>query len=120
MTDTASLIARLEKATGADEILDIDIFEAVGRPAWDEAIHNASLECRNKSKLVRAAARFTVSYDAAAGLVPKHHSLALGDCNEDGQPWACLTDADGTDFAATGATPVIALCIAALKARSLT
>lgn len=46
--------------------------------------------------------------------------LAVGDCNEDNQPWACLTDDEGKDYAATGTTPIIALCIAAMKARSLT
>lgn len=55
--------------------------------------------------------------DAAMSLVPDGLSWAAGDCNEDDIPWACLTDRDGNDYAATGATTIIALVHASLRAR---
>ena len=109
------LIARLEKATGPDRELDVGIAAAIfgsyqffgdERRFWI----NGSWESAPNS---------TGSMDAAISLVPRPMCWNGGEVNEDDQPWACITDSEGADYAATAATPILALCIAALKARSL-
>ena len=102
-TPLADLIARLEKATGPDRRLDFSIAQAV---------ENAGpMEWR-----ANGFPYYTSSLDAALTLVP--------DCT----PWAAGEDEDGTGCAdiprhrvlVHAATPALALCIAALKARSAT
>lgn len=61
---------------------------------------------------------FASSFDAAAALKPVGCTFALGDCNQDDSPWACVTDAEGVDYIATGATPILALVAANLRARA--
>lgn len=86
------LIERLKQATGPDPELDYDI--------------QCEMDGRGKPPA------YTGSFDAALTLVPR------------GVWWRCSCDIDltptavvgGSQYAEVGATPAIALCIAALKA----
>lgn len=114
-THLKELIGRLERCAGPDRELDVGIAAAIfgsyqffgdERRFWI----NGSWESAPNS---------TGSMDAAISLVPRPMCWNGGEVNEDDQPWACITDSEGADYAATAATPILALCIAALKARSL-
>lgn len=61
---------------------------------------------------------FSGSFRDASTLKPEACTFALGDCNEDNGPWACVTDAEGVDYTATGATPILAFVAAILRARA--
>lgn len=61
---------------------------------------------------------YTGSFRATKSLLPNGCTFALGDCNEDDSPWACVTNAEGVDYAATGADPVLAFLSAILRARA--
>lgn len=126
-----TLLSRLEAATGADRNLDALIecevrklqAYALGlsdkvRSHWHPIGDKGEVICTQGITRYHAP-MYSFSIDAAMTLVRPGLSWAAGDRNEDDQPWACLTDQDGTDFAATGATPIIAICIAALKAREV-
>jgi hypothetical protein len=99
----SELIARLEAATGPDRGLDA-------------AIHDVVSDAELTSCLLPA---YTASLDAAVALVPDGFHWAIRATPiEDGPP---LIEAS-VDWAPhpseTGATPALALCIAALRARS--
>lgn len=99
MTHFADLIARLEKATGPDRNLDVDIFETQ-RPS------HLSLP-----------PHYTASIDDALTLVPEDAAWSLHDvgCEDYASADVFL---DRSSFTARGETPAIALCIASLKART--
>ena len=109
MTTLSALIAALEKAMRPDRELDRQIGEAVGA------------EMGLSGDVVGLGyARYTESLDAALMLVPEGYVFATGDCSEEDEAWGCVTapDPDNRDFdCRSAATPTIALCIAALKAR---
>lgn len=100
MADFSDLIARLEKAKGPSRDLDARIEHTLaGTPAhWEDDLP-----------------AYTSSLDAAVSLVPESvgFKIALMPCAEGPEHWASVDW--GTQF--PGATPAIALCIAALKAR---
>lgn len=94
------LIARLEAATGPSFALDCEINKAVGSAAWPPRAYTASI-------------------DAALTLVPDDHDWSLH-C-DNGQAIAGCAPADpaGCSWAdSRAATPALALCIAALRARA--
>lgn len=62
--------------------------------------------------------KFTEFFEDAMSIKPDNCTFALGDCNEDDSPWACVTDAEGVDYAATGADPILAFVAANLRARA--
>ena len=100
MTDADTLIklaAKCEAATGPDTGLNFEIWEAVGGTPFH--------------------LDYTESIDAALTLVPEGCAWHVG-CEIDFTPTARVWghDVHADEF---GATPVIALCIAALRARSL-
>jgi len=66
--------------------------------------------------LIWWAPKYTRSLDAAAASVRRWMHWDAGELNQDDSPWACVTDSDGNDFAATGATPALALTAASLRA----
>ena len=122
----ASLAERCEGATGPDRELDAEIFAAV-RPGPDWAHQSSSAN--------RVWARhYTASLDAAMSLVDDCAVLvALGEMLHDGLPGARVGRPDlagapifsGTAHGVMVRTPIttqlaLALCAAALKARSQT
>lgn len=96
--EMASLIERLEKAAGPDNQLSYDIAIALG--TYHRSAHRWP--------------HYTGSFDDAITLVPKK------------LPWSLIGHANGYFYAEVGmspeqvssASPVIALCIAALKSRA--
>jgi hypothetical protein len=107
-TDLPALIARVEAATGADRELDDMIAIAVGIPATiklgDEMLGNVRwAPVRSKP--------YTASLDAAVSLVPSGCLWTL-DCLSNAT--ALYRDAR---YQANAATPALALCAAALRAR---
>jgi hypothetical protein len=113
MADYAELIERLEKATGPDRDLDAQIFrDLIGfspnaLPQFWPAVGNQ-------------VPRYTSSIDEAQTLVPPAHDWSLHVDNGEAIVGCMPESEDGCDVAdSTGATPAIALCIAALKARAV-
>ena len=127
MTALAELIARLEVATAGSRELDIAVYEAIGwrrkqfsktAPTWlcppDDG-KRIAIEPFNLLPCV------TTSIDAALTLVPGGYAWMV----RKSQPWddahpyhsayVQLTESD--DNYSISATPALALCIAALKAR---
>ena len=96
------LIAALEKATGPSRMLDREICEArkIEPPAGMYGFD-----------------RYTSSIDAALTLVPDGCGWCA-DALPPRDPWAQIVKGGATTAASHGATAAIALCIAALKARS--
>lgn len=126
--DRADLIAALEKAEGPSRELDIEIALAIepGEVVWKQV--SGSMEVHPSIKRARSnyiggyafehVPNFTASLDAALSLVPttswgveetraKHHGKPLA--------W-CMNNVLGPRSIGVGATPAIALCIAALRA----
>lgn len=107
------LIARIESATGPDRELDCRIWCAVERQNFDV--------CRqvvpNFGEWL--APSYTASIDAALSLVPDGHQWSLSECAMPDRYYAGLGSrkASGRSFVAQAATPALALCAAALKAR---
>lgn len=129
MTKLSQIISRLEQATGPDRAIDAAIFEAAAMV--DE--HHCKEWCRmngrtdlTRDMYVRAwAHKFTLSMDAAVKLVPRGRwYIADSDTDSGGKPVAAVFTTEdmlktGRIVRSVGATPAIALCIAALKVRSL-
>jgi hypothetical protein len=130
MSDLAKLIKRLEKATDPDRWLDAAVVVALDiRPDWlknargelwvdDRGAVLFRDECfkrrgpGNPSLREKDVPEYTASLDAALTLVP------------DNTPWMLTRYSNATIWAEVGeewqhqgATPALALCIAALKAR---
>lgn len=103
-----TLIERLEAASGPDRDLDMRIAD-LGRE-WKLP----------GSATPGYAPMFTASLDAALTLVPEGHKWVL---HSDGCAGVKLCDMGDDDDLPTGedwaATPALALCIAALKARGV-
>lgn len=111
----SDLIARLERATWPKLEYDRRIAVACG---WAARLSGESgVELSNG--VYAAPLRYTTFIDAALRLVPKGWGWHLGD-TEDGRGSAFLWSRASDDIAGEcfGATPAIALCIAALKARA--
>ena len=117
MSELIKLAEWCEKANGSDRKIDDRIKLAVA----------AAMFARGQSKDAAIAALggdlhadplpYTSSMDAAMKLIPPTHTFGMGDLNEDGNAWACLTDRAGVDYASTNVTqPILALCAAALRA----
>lgn len=111
------LIARLEAATGLDRDLDRMISHHVVYAPQPE--RHLELSLRDKWDVPK----YTASLDAAATLVPDGYWWTCGHCKRE-EHASCGPD-DGSDERdeegvreGFGATPAIALCISALKARS--
>lgn len=105
------LIERLEKATGPDREIDLAIYRA-------EFPHPAvGLPKRNQDEYDRARGpRYTSSIDAALTLVPEGCKWEASSYPKNGAAWVGPFKAPVQQFT-VAATPAIALCIAALKAR---
>ena len=108
MTDLAALIARLEAAERGSRALDIDIYyDALGNP--DEV--GFCKHCGSHRFVVMP--EFTSSIEAALMLVPRD---SMWDVESRGMAYVGPANAPSRQFH-RGATPALALCIAALKQR---
>lgn len=116
------LIAKLEAATGPSRALNVDICEAVSDYSKEFYRQWCGLQPKGSSTTIRDFLRdrlsssYTGSLTDARRLVPSDCNFAVGDAGPDDSPYACVTRGS-TDYAASAATPELALCIAALRAR---
>jgi hypothetical protein len=119
MTD---LIERLEAATEGSRELDALIHAttlSLGRDYWPDE-RGRVVEYTGLRKILHRAPHYTTSIDAALTLVPEGWGWSVNDDSE-----ACLTlpgngflsDRGDIELYGRSATPAIALCIAALRAR---
>lgn len=116
MTDAAAIIDRLRAATGPDAALDLAIAKAVGAKwhAWVVVATGRFAEYRRTPP--RSALAYTASLDAALTLVPEGHWVEMQIVPE-WKPSARCSPTGSSRRNELGATPAIALCIAALLAR---
>ena len=120
MSDMEKLIERLEAATGPDRELDAAILVQT-RVGWSDRQYWNWRGCLPKGDEANTeldyardrAKNFTSSIDAALTLVPKGDDWKVG-FNGHAHAWAKT----GIAGMATATTPALALCIAALRARS--
>lgn len=138
--DLATLIERLEKASGPDWELDIEIgeiifpeqykalcedFEKTWKRAQENGLHDRRLACWRST--FQGVWRFTYSIDAALTLVPEgwrwrveRYNTDETKCNAELAEVGQIRDFGigiKTRAQASGPTPAIALCIASLRAR---
>jgi hypothetical protein len=119
------LIARIEAATGPDRELDDAIADAIYTGKHRCCIKGLSDEAGGMwmftypNGSIGSSLRFTGSIDAALTLVPEGHQWSLAECAMPGRYYAELgpRKASVWSFDAQAATPALALCAAALKAR---
>jgi len=128
------LIAALEKATGPNRELDVAIWEAVdpaivrrvrqdARALSPKGSSDADLARAERSRLAKMATAYTASLDAAMTLIP--HVEPRTHWHLQAYPHGCYsaTVSDtypvGTHYGGQHMTsPALALCIAAMKART--
>lgn len=115
----ASLIARLEAATGPDRELDLDLWWACKANNPTGAPMDADYKALNLA--MNDAPRYTASIDAAQTLVPEGMKWSVGSWSDN---FATVgKDSLGKDAVniciEPAPSPPIALCIAALKARGV-
>jgi len=127
-----ALIARLEGASGADHVLDAHIHLALRGYTLHEDTDPANGHfafwdgepwkswCSNCSSWSSP----TASVDEALTLVPEGHAWKAGRSSLGAWAEVCADDGSGEidedrHWIAEAATPALALCIAALKARAL-
>ena len=126
------LIERLEKAEGPDAELDKCIMMAVDYKEYERrwwAARPDDIAARYMSKDQQKqmaednwiAPPYTASIDAALTLVPDGHASAVGTMafkDSDKLPWATYWTPQGWPYSTEAATPALALCAAALRARA--
>lgn len=117
------LIERLQNAPDGNRGLDAWIGAHVGYrgwtpQSWQEALNSGALW--EPLAAPEGCPHYTTSLDSAVSLVPADHNYAMGDLNEHDNPWCCVTTEEDSfmDFEGTAATIPLAICIAALKART--
>lgn len=129
MSNILNLIERVEKASGPDRGLDEAIWLAVTPgssafttevPATEQRKGWTIREQRDANNWLVIVPHYSASLDAVMALKQDGHTFALGDCNEDSVPWACVTSTFGTDYAATGSDVILAALAAILKSRLAT
>lgn len=120
-SELLALAERVEKASGPDRELDADIAKAVGVPATLVIGH----ECLGNLRSVpQNAPRYTASLDAALTLVPKRwRTESIGENPQIAGRWTVwlrhrLDDPRHGVAVGDAATPALALCAAALRARA--
>lgn len=122
-----SLIEALATATRGDAVLNALIEREIRTPDWRERVGKEEI-CMGDAGLVRdsraddylpnIAPRYSESIDAAMALVPAGLGYSFDNLPPQ-RPWADIVR-NGcrlTECGSHGATPALALCIAALKAR---
>lgn len=118
------LIKRLEAASGPDRELDADIATSLGKPVCKDDPCNWVIKYPGAYDY-RKLPRYTASIDAALTLVPegldwfvKHYASAGGKYGAVVTSPEIAARSWGDYSHDDAATPAIALCIAALRARS--
>jgi hypothetical protein len=118
------LIERLERAIGPDRELDARIHAAVSwacRPEATFAFYPASssydVHLGDARATDQASETYTETIDAALTLLPNGWRWHV-DCRPGAQCWHGLQSVFDDDGDSLAATPAIALCIAALRARA--
>lgn len=110
------LIAALAKATGPSQELDAEIALAIN-PGGRVRPNSRALETADGyTHLVQY---YTASIDAALALAPEGYAVQGGRYHDGRGWWHIYEQPEGATraWAGNGATPALALCIAALKAR---
>ena len=111
--EIGDLLARLRAATNPDRWLDVEIARAVGADLGHAAgMHDALL-----AQPYSPVRRYTASVDAALTLVPEGCDWSVDGFAGSGRGQAYLVTKDDDEIERQGATPALALCIAALEAR---
>lgn len=119
----AQLIEKLEAATGGSAELNQMIAEADGwvcKNLFDEITGPELVWCKGPKRRILPP-DYSGSIDAALTLVPENCTRATGNLNANDMYWACVTPHAEPCPDYTGESVVneaIALCIAALRARS--
>lgn len=116
------LIERLEKAAGPDRELDFDLHLARGLNASKSRRRDGQgswwvYDAYDEGGYgLQSLPSYTASIDAALMLVPAEHDWVVSNVNGHvgGTPYACC----GSDKAHFAATPVLSLCLAAMRARA--
>lgn len=132
MGEIELLAERVEGLGGPDREVDVLIALAIdwGHPASPCTLRHlhkalgASLaelvrDAESPQMITSQLPRFTASIDSALSLVPEGHQCSIG--NSPIAWWAHvgpLNDPNSDETAYTGATPALALCAAALRARA--
>lgn len=125
--ELADLIGRLARAQKASRILDIEICASVSDYSRSVYHRWCGLQPRGSTSATvkdflrdRISTRYTSSVDDALRLVPRGCEVAINiwrDGTAKASVWN-FQDAASEHHGASAITPAIALCIAALKARS--
>lgn len=120
--DNQKLSARVEALEGPRYSVECEIYKAVAPDEYHrrlEVLMNGPMKGRigpaDFDGYIKPP-NYTASLDAAISLVPVPYWMLR---NEDGGPVATIMDETGAEFEVKAATPAIALCAAALKARGL-
>jgi hypothetical protein len=125
------LASRCEAASGPDRELDGEVFRAIDMPLpgdfsgrdislqWSDAEH-CFLAPVGDMRVRYEQPRYTASVDSALGLVPEGWAWSIGtDCKV---AWARAFPAPNDQYRGTGnregASPALAICAAALRARA--
>lgn len=114
MTDLLALAERCEQATGPDRELDARIEAALAEADFD-ALANDGVHVRDWN-----APAYTASIDAAMSLVPEGREWRVRWCELPDGTWASIAriGENGCGLNTSAATPALALCAAALRARA--
>jgi hypothetical protein len=120
MSEIADIIARLERADPNSD-LDLAIWNACSSEEW-RFVDAGVITCDRygigaAGNPVCSLDPFTHSIDAALTLVPEGSRWLVGAGAPYSSPWANVRMGNIGPFHIAAATPAIALCIAALKAR---
>lgn len=108
-----SLIERLEKATGPDRGLDLDIKFAMAGLRSIGGYRAVKISTGERVEVDYLSPDYTGSIDAALTLVPEGSPWTVADHDDNGKFFAMVDDCE-----VLGATPAIALANAALRARA--
>lgn len=110
------LIAKLEAATGPSRELDEQIKLALASASISAGSSYRETVALVGGNLDDDPLPYTGNLSTWRSLIPPNCSFAVGDAGPDDSPYACVTRGS-TDYVASAATPELALCIAALRAR---
>lgn len=120
MTEFRDIAVACGNSVGKDVDLDFRVKLAIATDMIARGASKDEVVAAVSGDLGEDALPYTVSIDAARRAVPDGHSFAVGDCDEDGNCWACVTnDKTGVDSKWHGTTPAGTLTAAAIFARAL-
>lgn len=120
MSDLEKLAGRVEALTGPDREVDALIAVLQNLRIVDEG-HPLGRCCYDKNGVLLVLPSYTRSLDAAMSLVPDGWDFTVGVCDKGA--WSDVSPSEqpydvADEVFAQGATPALALCAAALRART--